>query len=228
MFDGAEAPGLLQTGGALGRQLALQVAGEALLEPDRSIIDYFRWFLTHESVHVFQNAAGMKATSTKHAWMQEGVANTMAHRIVGRIAADREAFLREAYGEAFAVCVGYLETGAPLSAAFETGRFGVYYNCGDFVALLTEAGLAEGDIFDFWKRFLAESSARGNDRISIDLYFELAGEAGLTEQEVARLRAFVEEPVPEPSRTLVGLLESAGLEPAFDENGRLESLALPR
>jgi len=66
--------------------LALQVSGEALLEPDASIIDVFRWFLTHESAHVYQNAAGMDGVPPADAWMHEGVANFMAHRIGGPLA----------------------------------------------------------------------------------------------------------------------------------------------
>ena len=228
VFEGAERPGLHQTGGVLGRkQIALQVSGDALLEPDTSIVDFFRWFLTHESVHVFQGAAGMEDIPSAHAWMHEGGANTMAHRIGGRIAGDRDAFLREVYGRAFADCVEYLEAGAPLSDALKTSQFGAYYACGDLVGLVTEAHLDEGDIFDFWKRFLDEASARYEGETSIALYFEVAEEAGLSASQIGQLRALVTEPVSAPRETLTELLESAGLEPRFDEDGRLESMAIP-
>lgn len=227
VLDGTDEPGLHQTGGALGRQIALQVSGDALLEPDTSIADFFRWFLTHESVHVFQGAAGMPRVAPQQAWMHEGAANTMAHRIAGRLAGDREAFLREVYGRAFADCVDYLETGNALEAAFETGRFGAYYACGDFIALLTEAWLADGDIFDFWKQFLSEAAARGDDELSVERYFELATKAGLSEQQVVPLRALIDAPVVDPRERLTQLLEAAGLEPVFDSDGRLDSLALP-
>lgn len=228
VFDGADHPGLQQTGGAIGRQLALQVSGDALLEPNTSIIDYFRWFLAHESAHLYQIAAGMDGVPSAHAWMHEGVANTMAHRIGARLAGDPEAFLREVYGRAFEDCAGYLETGAPLVEAAQTGRFDAYYACGDLIALVTEAQLDEGDIFDFWKRFLAETTAGGDAEISVDRYFRMAREAGLGDADVERLRNLVDEPVPEPRATLRELLEAAALEPRFDEAGALESLALPR
>lgn len=40
--------------------------------------------------------------------------------------------------------------------------------------------------------------------------------------------ALVEEPLTEPRRTLIELGETAGLEPSFEDQGRLASLALPR
>ncbi|MDX1569024.1 MAG: hypothetical protein R3200_00970 [Xanthomonadales bacterium] len=228
VFDGAEHPGLAQTGGALGQQLALQVSGDALLEPDASILAYFRWFLAHESAHVYQNAAGMPGVPAAHAWMQEGVANTMAHRISGRLAEDRKDFLGEVYGRAFADCVAYLDTGAPLAAAIQTGRFDAYYACGDLIALVTEAGLAEGDIFEFWRAFLETSEAEEVAEIAPDHYFRLARSRGLAEGTARRLEALVFEPVSHPYATLRELLETAGLAPRFDEEGKLESLDLPR
>ena len=228
VFDGADHEGLSQTAGSIGRQLALQVSGDALLDPDTSIVDYFRWFLTHEGAHVFQAEAGMTGVPSAHAWMHEGVANTMAHRIGARLAGDPENFLREVYGRAFDDCAGYLEAGAPLVEAVQTGQFDAYYACGDLIALVTEAWLDEGDIFDFWKRFLAETAAAGDEEISVDRYFRMAGEAGLSERQVQRLRAFVNEPVSEPRDTLRQLLEAASLAPRFDDSGKLVQLTLPQ
>jgi hypothetical protein len=227
VFDGATSPGLSQTGGAIKRQIALQVSGQALLEPDPTIADFFRWFLTHESVHVYQAAAGMRDIPSEHAWMHEGVANTMAHRIGARLASDKEAFLNEVYPTAFADCVDYLKGGAPLSEALKTGQFGAYYGCGDLISLITEAELDEGDIFDFWKRFLAEARTQYDGAISIDLYFQLAKEAGLSEDTARQLRAFVEQPVSQPQMILSAMLKRAGLAPQFNHDGKLQSLELP-
>jgi hypothetical protein len=228
VFDGSEQPGLHQTGGAIGRQLALQVSGDALLEPDASILDYFRWFLAHESAHAYQNAAGMRGVPPAHAWMQEGAANTMSHRIGGRLSENREKFLEQVYGRAFADCTAYLDTGEPLAAAFKSGRFDAYYACGDLIALVTEAGLDGGDIFDLWRAFLAKSNAAGAPEIAPELFFSVARERGLADDTAKQLEALVFEPVSDPSGTLRELLEQSGLEPRFDQKGKLQSLAVPR
>lgn len=227
VFDGAENPGLSQTGGALGNQLALQVSGEALLEPDDSILDYFRWFLAHESAHLFQSAAGMDDLPSEHAWMHEGGANTMAHRIGGRIAHDREAFLTEVYGRALTDCSAYLETGAPLVDALQTGQFYIYYACGDLMGLITEAALAEGDIFSFWRGFLDAAKAEADGAISAELYLRHAADSGVSDEVVSWLRTMIYEPVPAPRETILAALEQAGLDPVLSENGDLWLAGLP-
>lgn len=227
VFDGADTPGLQQTGGAIGHQLALQVGGAALLEPDGSIIDFFRWFLAHESAHLFQHAAGMGEVPSEHAWLHEGAANTMSYRIGARLSQDGAAFLSEVYGAAFADCAGYLESGTPLVDAVKIGAFDAYYACGDLIALVTEAELDDGDIFDFWRSFLAEASATHAGSITAERYFDHAERAGLSGETRTALEALVGEPISDPVETLTRLLDAAGLAPTFDEKGALRSLALP-
>ena len=226
-FGGAEEPGLSQTGGAIKNQLSLNVAGDALLEPDASITDFFRWFLTHEAAHLYQIAAGMKDQPREHGWLHEGVANTMAHRIGGRIASNEEAFLGEVYGAAFSDCAAYLAEGDALVEAVNKGRYDAYYACGDFIALITEAELKEGDIFDFWRTFLIRAKTEYDGAISAELYFDHARFNGVSEKTIEEMKALIFRPVARPKIALFNSLESARLSPVLDETGNLISLSLP-
>jgi hypothetical protein len=157
-----------------------------------------------------------------------GVANTMSHRIGARLSDDIDAFLSATYGAAFDDCTNYLKLGAPLVEALQTGAFDAYYACGDLIALITEAGVADGDIFDLWAGFLGEAATSHNGAITASRYFKYAERAGLQKDLRDALDALVNEPVANPEETLLTLLKDAGLSPEVGKDGRLTSISLPQ
>jgi hypothetical protein len=108
VFKGADTPGLSFTGGAIDNLLSLEIGGADAATDLPEVRDMYLLLLAHEATHLYQSAAGLAFPDGSMAWIHEGSADTMAHRIAALLAADPARLLAERYSEAFANCTDHL------------------------------------------------------------------------------------------------------------------------
>lgn len=227
-YKGAVQDGLSAQGGALDQLLMMEVGGTALSEQDFDTLTYLHWFFAHEAVHLFQTEKGVTFGRDEDAWIHEGAANTMAYNLIANMldAQDRTRFLSSVYANAFESCVGALEQGA-LSKAADRDAFSAHYACGDFVALASDGFLKRRDLYDMWNMLTDRAQAMETKQITSELYFANLQLLGMTKANRDRIARFVGEELEDPRQALTDLLEEAGLEPEFNAEGQLVSLAWP-
>jgi hypothetical protein len=225
VFKGADTPGLSFTGGAIDNLLSLEIGGADAATNLPEVRDMYLLLLAHEATHLYQSAAGLAFPDGSMAWIHEGSADTMAHRIAALLAADPARLLAERYSEAFANCTDHL-AGDTLEKAIDTGSYGAYYACGDLIATMVEASMTRGNIYTFWQALAAQARHRTPPQPSTDDFFRVAESFGVPRPRIARLRRLVSTRLVAPTEELAALLEESGLFPVFEE-GRLISLTLP-
>ena len=227
-YKGAVDDGLSAQGGALDQLLMMEVGGSALNEPDFDTLSYLHWFFAHEVIHLFQTEKGVKFSRKTDSWIHEGAANTMAYNLIASMLGETDGpkFLSGVYANAFEVCVDALEEG-PLSSAAERDTFSAHYACGDFIALASDGFLKRRDLYDIWNELTDQAARMDSREVSADLYFTTLQLLGMTQAHRERIARFVSEELEDPRQALTDLLEESGLEPEFNAEGQLVSLAWP-
>ncbi len=221
-FRGYEGQGLSNSGGALpGSVLALETSGSALRDPNEQVRGHFRWFFAHEAAHLFQHQSG-KIGGQEVAWIHEGAANAMA----GRILVDRglrdEASYEASLAATFARCADGLN-GRTLEETMRAGRVGAY-DCGEIIAIMSDAALPEHDLYDLWSTLITRSEDLA--QYGADDYFAAMTELGASAEIVADLRRLTTEPVENAIAQLQSLLAAVGLD-IVEADGRIVRIALP-
>ncbi|MFS2318229.1 hypothetical protein RMQ97_09845 [Maricaulis sp. D1M11] len=229
-FGGHDHPGFSNKGGVQGRQLMIRSSGEALREEDPFIHAYLLWFFAHETVHLFQNVKGARLAESFDSWIHEGAANAMANRIMAEQGDSAAAYLQYSFSNALETCVASLENGN-LQGAEQRGEFDAYYACGEFVALILDAGTPQGDLYDIWNRMLdlaveetEEDTVPEYDR---ETYLRAAIDLGLDSATADWIRVLTTYPLADPRVELITKLEEMGLNPQFDDENRLTAITYP-
>ena len=225
-FRGFGHSGFSNKGGAVNSLLALESSGDGLRYFRDDILIYFRWFFAHEIVHLFQNRNGVSTANRSDAWMTEGAANAMAISVLKKIGVADDEFALDKYGKAINDCIGYLGDG-PLIEAAQRGQFDAFYTCGDLVAQMTDAALANDDLFSFWNALLGRGAEADLQQYSTADYFDVLRERGASGSVVEQLRSLVYEQQGDPKKTLLNAMKTTGLAPRFDDNGELKEINLP-
>ena len=225
-FRGFEGEGMSNTGGAVNSLLALESSGENLRHFHEDILIFFRWFFAHEVVHLFQNRHGVSIDARSDAWMTEGAANAMAISVLREIGVTDDEFILGQYGEAIDKCSEYLGDG-PLIEAAQRSQFDVFYTCGDLIAQMTDAALTDDELFSFWNALLARGAEADQHQYSTADYFDVLREAGANDSVIELLRSLVYEQQADPEKTLLRAMNTTGLVPRFDDNGKLVEIFLP-
>ncbi len=225
-FRGFEGEGMSNKGGAVNSLLALESSGEDLRFFHEDILIYFRWFFAHEVVHLFQNRNSVTIAARSDGWMTEGAANAMAISVLSEIGVTDDDFVLEKYGKAIDDCSEYLGDG-PLIGAAQRGQFDAFYTCGDLIAQMTDAALADDDLFSFWNALLARGGEAEQQQYTSTDYFDVLREQGAKASVIELLRSLVYEQQTDARKTLLSAMKTTGLAPRFDDNGELMEIRLP-
>ena len=203
-FDDVEAPGLSSSGGTLTGLIQMTLIGSAWREPGPDATEHAFQFLAHEAVHLW-NGQLVSSSGGGGSWMHEGSANAIARDLLlesgitdaeghraGRELALNQCFVALALGD------------GPVATAHERGAFRVFYDCGELMALWTDAEVRRASpgatLFTFWRDLIAAARADRN-RYTEDTYFRVLGDAGVPERAVAAMRAFLTADTPVPIAT---------------------------
>ncbi|MEE2566885.1 hypothetical protein [Hyphobacterium marinum] len=224
-FEGYDNPGFSNKGGATRSLLMLQSSGQALREPSPQVLAYLQWFFAHEGVHLFQNAAGLYASTSDHAWITEGGANTMANAVLATLDGLPEGRRLAEYRRSYAGCLRSLAAG-PLTEAVRRGDHEASYLCGDLIGLMSWAATPDADIY-----IIGEAvGGRTTDQPGTtgEMYFATLIELGADPAVVDQLRALVGSRLADPESALRAAMVASGLNPVFDEAGQLSELEFPQ
>jgi len=224
-FEGFDNPGFSNKGGVSRNVLMLQSSGEALREPSPQILAYLQWFFAHESAHLFQNTVGLSGFNAEHAWVVEGMANTMANTIVSSLDGMPEGARINAYRVAYSGCVDSLADGR-LADAPQRGFYQAHYHCGDLIGLMAWNAAEGMDIYDIG-RGIAER-LQWAERADGTVYFETLDQLGVDGALIGYFRDLVEAQPADPAMVLQTAMREAGLNPQFDSNGQLVNLDFPQ
>lgn len=204
--------GYTNAGGTLPGQIILTLDGAAWQERSDEALKLLFHFLAHEAVHLW-NGQVVHYEGNADSWMHEGSADAFAQRTLLELGIiDADAFL------------GYQTTalnecrkglgGVPLRRASANAAFGLYYSCGNLIALLTEAMSAERDLFAFWKRLIERVIDDG--KYDAEDYFATMSASGIGAASIAKLRAFIE--TSSDGDDLVAMLRTSGIVVAEEED----------
>tara|TARA_R110000868_G_scaffold98607_1_gene271462 strand:+ start:16407 stop:17852 length:1446 start_codon:yes stop_codon:yes gene_type:complete len=224
-FGGYEAPGFSNKGGVLGSSLMLDARGEGLREETPQLRHHLQWFFAHEAAHLFQNAGGVGTASASDSWIHEGAANAMANAALAELTADPHAELVNVYGLAIADCTDGL-SGGSLESAAERGRFQAYYDCGSLIALMTTALIPDQSLYQFWSGMQAAAREQGRE-LDTGFYLQAMEQSGADPSAVAAIDALISYGLTDPAQALNHALDQAGLNPVYDEEGRLTDMDFP-
>jgi tetratricopeptide (TPR) repeat protein len=178
-------------GGILPGQIQLTADGAAWKERSDDALVPLLSFLAHESAHLW-NGRIIFSTDSAHAWMHEGSADGLAQRTLRELGIlDESAYLAK-QAEALNECRRKLG-GFPLRDAAKRNEFGLYYSCGNALALLTEQAIDDKDLFGFWKTLIARVRAANRTTFETSDYYAALSASGASAETIAQLRTFVEE-----------------------------------
>ena len=194
-FDDADVSGYSSSGGTLTGLIQMTLTGSAWRRASAAAEEHVFQLLAHEAVHLW-NGQLVGNPGDGGSWMHEGAANAMAHDLLLEfrvIDAERHRAIRE---EAINECFVALGDG-PVNLAHRRGAFGVFYDCGELIALWTEAAVRQvdsaADLFAFWRDLVAAARA-GEGHYDEDLYFATLATRGVGELVREQMRTFVSMP----------------------------------
>ncbi len=212
--------GISLKGGTLKGQIAMQLGGSALTDPDRrdDAERHVRGFLAHEAAHLW-NAEGFQPSNT-HAWIHEGGAEALAFDATARLdPADGAAFARDRYQSALDACQEAL-AGGSLATATRRGDFRAHYDCGAIVMLAAATASTDGDVAALWNR-LAER-ARNTEALSPALFMLTLADLGADAGAAAAIDAFLHETHADPAAAARFLFDATGVAYAVNGDGGVE------
>jgi len=210
-YEGNENEGFSNKGGVLDRQLIMQSSGQQLDQDDDYVRPYLMWFFAHEAAHLFQFSQGPQLSDGHDSWIHEGAANAMANRILFERTPDNLPYLRYTTARAWTGCIASLENG-PLIQAGARGEFQAYYDCGEFIAVITDALLPDHTLYDFWNEML-DDAVNSGEGYSAESYFETLRRLGGDEDMTLQLEAVTANQLESPRDALLSLMTDVGLEP---------------
>ena len=193
-FDAAEAPGLSSSGGTLTGLIQMTLSGTGWLEQSPGATEHALQFLAHEAAHLW-NGQLVTSAGGGASWMHEGAADAMARDLLlafGVIDLDGHRAGREA---ALNQCFTALALGdGPIATAHERGAFRLFYDCGEVMALWTDAALrrvnADADLFTFW-RDLIHAARAGGGTYDVGMYFRVLADRGVPRRTRETMGAFL-------------------------------------
>lgn len=207
-YRGDAVQGFRNKGGALpGNVLALETEGTALLNPSDRIIRYFQFFFAHEAAHLFQQASGKTLGSQESAWIHEGQASAIAYRLLVEQGIQTQTNYEIRLAEAYNRCAKELE-GRTLAETLFTGRIGAY-DCGEVIAVASDAALPNYDLFDLFAKMVAIGD--DPERYEAKDYFKALEELGADKDVVTELRVLTSNSLSDADAVLRRLLDAADL-----------------
>jgi len=156
-LGGSTLPGMVQ--------LDLRLGSDFERKTDERLVQDIVLLVAHEAAHfwnaqMFRNDDGERGGD----WMHEGGADTFAFRALLSLGAMTRQDYTDRLSQALSGCMLGLQ-GASLHQSSEAGRTKNAYNCGNVIALLTEAALRRRDphqdIFGFWGELFRKSVDHG-------------------------------------------------------------------
>jgi len=223
-FRGYETDGFSNTGGVLsGGQIVLETSGSAMKTPNARLKAYLRWFLMHESAHLFQTAKGHSYENREDSWLLEGSANAMTYILLEDSGdAPNQKAVQESYQSAWADCIAAIQGVSMVEITERNDQS--HYACGVLVFSIADAGLADQDSFDLWAKLIARAEV--DKTVNTDDFFALLRETSLDDNVVQRLQDFVAGPVEDPETALLSLFEAVGIKTEFT-GGTLTEINFP-
>ena len=215
-FGGGVLPGIVQ----LDVRLGTQHVGKR----DPLVLERALWLAAHEGAHLWN---GDLFTSEEQGaeWLPEGGANAFARRGLHEIGAVTAEATREAASVSLSLCLLGLREVA-LKDSSREGAWRNHYNCGETLALFTEAALRRADpksnLFAFWGEVFERAKERHYDSA---LYLSTL-EARAGAEAAATVRALLGESGPEAEGRWREALRSVGVETARDEAAMPEEVRL--
>lgn len=202
-YTASDASGFHSGGGTLTNLIQLSVEGRAWERESRYGFEHLFHFLAHEAAHLW-NGQIAHYPGSEHAWMHEGGADALAERALADLGVITEARFLEYQTAALNECRRTANSG-PLREAARRGEYGLYYSCGNVIALITDAAIDE-DLYEFWKALIRRTVAKTKATYDFDDYLAVWRELGASADDVAALQSIVNDPAnPE---TFVGALRS--------------------
>lgn len=220
------ARGYSTRGGVTGAVVQLAVEAD-FAAPPPDLGERLVHLIAHEAAHLWNGNRFHHRQRGGSSWLHEGSADALAERALAEIGEyDTADLARLASRQATQCARGLVDTRLIDSTA--GGRFQLMYACGAVVALLTERGWREGDLFDFWARLFAGSREDGEYTVAdyLALTWQLAG-PGVADS-VYRL---IHEELADPFDFLRAALGEVGVEAAVavgaasdDQRGSMPAL----
>ena len=206
-----------------GDLLVLRVGGEGYQRENEEKRETFLLLLAHETAHIFQ-ARGNGDRNSLAPWMSEGSANVMSRDILYRQSVLSDAKIQRDYRESYTNCVDILMGGFAIGRTNSQSR---YYDCGNFMSLMTDKALPEHSLYDFWNKVLEQSKGKP---VTSKLYFKTLKDMGANPELVEGMKMLVETKIDktdflnrgsQKGVSLRSLMEASGLNPVFNKNGEL-------
>jgi len=226
-FRGYDTPGLSNTGGVIGNQLIIETSGDALENPNPRIRSYFQWFFAHEAAHLFQSVSGIGYDHNGLSWISEGGANAMANQLLAESGLATPEHIRDNYVQSYRLCTEALN-GRTLAATIKRGVEG-NYDCGDFLARISDAALPDHSLAQLWSAMAEQVAANPAEEDAVytaDHYFTAMTKLGASPDIIAQMRAFTDEPVEDADAALRAMMEAVGIVARF-ENDLLSDIDFP-
>jgi len=82
-------------------------------------------------------------------------------------------------------------------------------------------------LFSFWNALLKRGGADDQQQYTTADYFDVLRERGANDSVIELLRSLVYEQQTQPRETLLRAMNSTGLAPRFDDNGKLVEISFP-
>ncbi len=215
-FGGGVLPGIVQLDVRLG----------ASYRTGRSpvVLQQALWLAAHEGAHLW-NSDLFTSEESGAEWLFEGGADAFALRGLQQVGAATAEQTRESYSVALSLCLAGLGDGA-LRDSSRAGAWRNHYECGETLALLTEAAVRrkdpKADLLSFWGTLFERAKERRYDSA---LYLTTLQELGGPEA-AATVRSLVEAGGPDVEQRWREALRTVGLETVRDDAAMPEEVRL--
>ena len=191
-FKDTTSSGLSSGGGTLTGLVSLALEGAAWRTPSADATAQAFHLLAHESAHLW-NGQLVESAGGPASWMHEGGADAMASALLLEFGIIDSARFRSDRDRALNACVADVAAGSVHSAG-SRGAFSTFYDCGEVMALWTDAAVRQArpgaDVFTFWRDLVA--AAVPGRRYDEDMYFAVLERDGVAASRIAPMRAFLD------------------------------------
>jgi hypothetical protein len=157
-FVPSQVGGLQSGGGALPGLVQLNLTGKDWLGELPGATFQLDHLLAHESAHLWNNHKVVNQDGDNWAWLHEGGADAMTHRVLLDLGVIDEQRYAMVIDDQLNDCLNGLGDRS-LVAASQGADFGLHYSCGGVIYRLVE--LATGDLFGFFAELFSRADRSG-------------------------------------------------------------------
>ena len=209
-WGGADMPGQSFGGSVLEGMVVMRISGTKAVASSPASLSKLRWFIGHESAHFWMGQT-VRYERRADAWITEGTADVLAIRALQQLVPGYDA--RGELQREVDDCIKENGAGEPLSGASARGDMRANYACGATLLLVAE-GMARkrdprADAFT-WIRGLIDAN-RADGKVTqadwLAAFEATSGDLAL----VAKLRAYLDKGVNDPTAFLAALFETSGI-----------------